>query len=145
MNRWTTVETEEFDKAKRTRREGIKIEVSLSPYDVPEAVRGSYCAERKKFIIFFKYLSKEATRPRRISEHISVNEGVRSNRMYEIEIEIDVTALNVEQIQLEVTPILKDFYESLPEPKHRNSSDDSISREGVTGEIIERYRNEIFA
>ena len=143
MNRWTTIKTEEFSRSRKTADEGIKIEISLSPYDVPEAVKGSYCSEHRKFIISFKYLTKESTKSRRIGDYILVKEGVGSNRL--IEMEIDVTALNVEEIKLEVAPILKDFYESLPRPSYSDPLNHPISRERVTGEIIEKYRNEIFA
>ena len=143
MNRWTKIETREFAQSRRAKDGGIKIEVSLSPYDIPEAVRGEYCPDRRKFVISFKYLTSEDTKSRRIGEHILAKEGVESERL--IELEIDITALDVHQVELEVTPILKDFYDSLPVPESTNSLNCPIPRERVTGEIIERYRDEIFA
>lgn len=147
MTAWTDVEVESFDRLERTKRAGVKIEISLSPYDIPEAVKGCFCPDHNKFVISFRYLSKEGLTEKIINENLTVCEGIESGRVYEIY--IDVHAINAETVSLEVKPILDEFYESISK-KLSSSSDlvtsgsSRISSAGVTGEIIERYQNEIF-
>ena len=68
------------------------VEVFVSPYDVPEAVRGRYDEKAKKFVIEFKYLDDERTSEEHQGEPVAIRVGKNSGRL--LGIQIDVEALN---------------------------------------------------
>jgi len=72
-------------------REGAAVHINLflSPYDVPEAVRGRYDQNRKKFVIDFQYASEEPTRQETVDDKLSIRLGKHSGRLYEIEVDVD--------------------------------------------------------
>lgn len=78
----------------------VLIEVSVSPYDVPQLVRGEFCVERNRFIVDFRYLTDEPTKSVRLDDHAIGRVGKNSGRLYSLE--LDVNAMSVESIDLRV-------------------------------------------
>jgi hypothetical protein len=93
---WISLDPEEIDSTEQEARKGVHLEFSLSPYDIPEGVRGYYCDDAKRFIIEFKYMTEEPVMERKLSEHVSVREGRNSGRLHDVLIDVD--ALNVDRI-----------------------------------------------
>ena len=60
----------------------------VSPYDVPEAVRGYYCNNKKCFVIEFKYISPEDIVERKQSSRVTLRIGKNSGRLYAIELDV---------------------------------------------------------
>ena len=69
MNTWLPVQEREFDKSNSKTHDGITIQVSLSPYDIPEAVRGFREANTPWFVIEFRYISSEPTRTQELDQN----------------------------------------------------------------------------
>lgn len=75
--------------------------IGLSPFDVPERVRGYRDPDSKNFVIEFGYLGDSERRvPRPLDESISIRIGENSGRPYEIH--IDVEGLGAENVNLSI-------------------------------------------
>jgi len=72
----------------------------MSPYDIPQAVRGEFDEDRKRFVIEFRYISPEETASRQIDEHVILHVGENSGRLCGIE--ADVEAMNVNAVLLRI-------------------------------------------
>lgn len=89
---------------------GVEVVVGLSPFDIPEAVRGYMNAQLNRFVIEFRYLGEEERRvPQKLNDFINLRIGENSNRPYEIL--IDVTALKADTVKLLV--VLKEALEKV--------------------------------
>lgn len=90
---WISLDQNVIDRPRRGRFQGMEIEVELSPYELPEAVRGYLTDDEKTFIIEFKYLAgAEATVPQSAIDSVVIHLGRTSKRLYKIEIGTDVWA-----------------------------------------------------
>jgi hypothetical protein len=83
---WIQLDSSRVDKINhREKKSGVEIEVSLSPNDIPEAVRGRSCPETPgHFLIEFKYANLEETEVRTLSDSVDVRLGKHSGRVYAI-------------------------------------------------------------
>lgn len=100
MSRWLQVnpDAEEFTKRLQTEGSKVKVEFLVSSYDIPEAVRGFYNEDRGRFIIEFKYIGNEPTKPQPQDDYVTFVIGKNSGRLYGIE--IDVKTLRVDKVEL---------------------------------------------
>jgi hypothetical protein len=100
MSEWISLNPEQVSRQMRqTRREdGIEISVALSPYEIPDAVRGVFDSTLKQFVVEFRYLAQEAWLPRRHDDYITLRVGKNSGRIYGIE--IDVIAMKAKAVGL---------------------------------------------
>lgn len=99
-NRWIPLKPESFDESHKEKRKGIHIEVSLSPYDIPEGVLGFFREDKKQFVIKLKYISEEPTKEQRVSPHMCALIGRNSGRLYGFL--IDVGALDVDKVSIAI-------------------------------------------
>jgi len=87
---------------------GVKVEVLVSPYDVPQAVRGYFCDGRKFFTIEFRYISSEKEMiEKSLEEHVTVKIGKNSQRLYAISLDMQSLQANSIKLRLEVAETLK--------------------------------------
>ncbi|MCE9637556.1 MAG: hypothetical protein K8T90_17795 [Planctomycetes bacterium] len=98
--KWIRLDQRRYGASETEDRSGVEFHLVVSPYDLPDAVRGFFDRERKRFIIEFKYISPEETTESRVDAHVSVHTGRRSRRLYRID--VDVTSLGAEQVVLRV-------------------------------------------
>ena len=102
MKDWIRLDPIELNPGEITDIQGIEVRMALSPYDVPDAVRGGYNEKSKRFVIQFEYLTDEKKDLRKTGdEHIQVKVGKNSERIYEIE--INTKALDVHMVSLVLT------------------------------------------
>src|SRR6266853_4092407 len=99
-DKWIPV-TEPLPLEKR-QLEGVKVDVLVSPYDVPEGVRGFVSKDHKAFLIEFKYISQEDTIDRPQSESVKLRVGRNSGRLYAIELDLQKFGADHVQLRLEV-------------------------------------------
>lgn len=101
---WIQVDESKYNKIKQSSAgldsRTVIIEMSLSPYEVPNQVRGDYDDDAKKFVIDFKYIDSEDLVPLDIDKHMSAFVGRRSGRLYSLLIDID--AMGAEAIELKI-------------------------------------------
>jgi hypothetical protein len=67
---------------------GVECKVSLSPYDVPQAIRGYEDKEKHWFIIELKYLTEEPIIEKQPDEFTRIEIGRNSNRIYRIKFDL---------------------------------------------------------
>ncbi|HAU36861.1 MAG TPA: hypothetical protein DCX07_04000 [Phycisphaerales bacterium] len=106
MSEWQRLD--DLDMAEEIRDDkGVKIRLFLSPFDVPEAVRGYYDQKSQRFRIEFRYVSEEAERiveyPR--EKYISLFVGKNSGRL--LRIDVDVNSLKAPSVQIEMAVLEK--------------------------------------
>ncbi len=113
---------------------GIGFAIMLSPYALPEAVRGGYNQDRKVFEIRFRYLDEEKTKRRKIADHIEALEGVNSSRLMGIDVDVEKGNINV------ISLIIKTL-------EHEIETDQGISKEnyGVAKQVLSSKQEQLLA
>lgn len=90
-----------FEHPTESAEHDLNLVIMVSPYDVPEAVRGYHSDGKGRFIIEFRYIGSEPQEQRSTgNEHVFLRVGKNSGRLYAIE--IDVNALKAESVSLHV-------------------------------------------
>ncbi|HEY2931851.1 MAG TPA: hypothetical protein VGK99_08880 [Acidobacteriota bacterium] len=119
------------------------VTLHLSPYDVPEAVRGFYDEDLKRFVIEFRYIGDEPTERAESSvAHFGFRVGKNSSRIYAIEIDVD--ALKAKQVALKVE--LQKAIDNLTERVSSRKSATDLRKENyaLAKEIITHEGSKIF-
>lgn len=99
MAEWIQLDPEQLNKNTTEKIGGVEITVGLSPYDVPDRVRGYVDDHNHKFVIEFEYLDGEEEHSLdTYGENISLTVGKHSKRLYKIH--VDTNRLNTNQILL---------------------------------------------
>jgi hypothetical protein len=78
---------------------GVEIQVFVSPYDIPKAIRGEYDKRERRFIIDFDYLDQEPLKELP-EKHVTRVVGELSGRLRRLKIDVD--ALNAKTVALQV-------------------------------------------
>ena len=128
--RWIDIDPDEIDSKERGAKKGVHLEFSLSPYDIPERVRGFYCEDRKRFVIEFRYMTEEPLVERKLTPHVTVMEGKGSGRLYDILVDVD--ALNVGRITAAIQEV-----EEVP------GSQPASKREQLNSRLFETVRERV--
>lgn len=102
MTQWIEVNTETISPPTESSEiHGVEIVVGLSPYDIPQKVRGYYDRHINRFVIEFKYLAgRERELVQQESDHISLVVGKESGCLYEIR--VNVAELNADRVKLKM-------------------------------------------
>lgn len=88
MNEWLKLDPAVFNTSKHESVGGADIEVFLSPYDVPEAVRAVNDSENNHFIVEFKYIGGDEPVETEAPDHqVTFKIGKHSKRLYAIYID----------------------------------------------------------
>lgn len=130
--KWLTLDQQNLSNAQTENIRGIQINLFVSPYDVPTAVRGRYDESLKKFLIEFKYIADEPLR-KETHGHLALRVGKRSGRLYAIE--VDVYSLNADSVSLRlvVPKLINDAIESLAGTRENRASNYDIARQVISG------------
>jgi hypothetical protein len=104
MPEWIEVDPTTLVTEKKSTIRGVEVELIVSPYDVPEAVRGHYDESKKRFVIEFKYIGDEGTKKHTHDKNLTYRVGESSGRLHALEIDVDAlkadsVALNVKLIE----------------------------------------------
>lgn len=91
MSEWLEINPAEFSKSEQVVIHGANVELFLSPYDLPEAVRGSYDGNEKKFSMEFRYIGGDEPLDTDVRGTTTISVGRRSKRLYKIELAVDLT------------------------------------------------------
>ncbi len=98
MSEWVRLDSEKLNTPQQEAIRGVNITVRMSPYDVPEAVRGYYDEDQERFVIEFRYIGEEPFRRKQKGKHITLRVGRHSGRLYGIE--VDVKAMKAQSVDL---------------------------------------------
>lgn len=103
MTTWIPVDTMEMNPEKKVEEHGVELHVQISPYDVPQALRGGFNEESGRFEIEFRYIGEEPVRKQAADEYLSFYVGKKSGRLYKIQ--LDVKAMKAHKVTLRVMPM----------------------------------------
>jgi len=59
MSEWIRVEGGKYNLPRKEILRGVEVNVFMSPYDVPQGVRGEFDEKLNRFQITFEYISEE--------------------------------------------------------------------------------------
>lgn len=129
MQDWIEVDIADHETARKAIIRGVEVELFVSPYDVPDGVRGRFDATGKKFEIDFKYIGSESTTRNVEYEHVVYKIGESSGRLYGLSIDVQTLGADGVGVSVEL---------------HDNSGQELAARirDKVTGAIdylIERH------
>ena len=103
MSQWRKVDNEQVNRPTEEQIDGITIRMLVSPFDVPEAVRGDFNNARKTFAISFKYRAgEESLSEQRFDDDTVLFVGRASGRIYRIEIDLKRVMVNGVALELSV-------------------------------------------
>lgn len=117
-SKWIQVDPGTVNLPKTERLDGVEVTVMMSPYDVPQALRGRYDEKQQRFVVEFRYIGEEKQRDEPYGEHIVLRLGENSGRLYGIVMDVD--AMNASWVQV-VLLALKEREEKRRRPvRHEN-------------------------
>lgn len=88
-NQWFKVQQEVVNKPQSSSTRGVKVQVMVSPSDVPSAVR-SFMDDANHYVIEFKYLSSpEKSIKKRSDNGVEIHIGKNSKKIYLIKVDCD--------------------------------------------------------
>jgi hypothetical protein len=110
---------------------GVVFDVIVSPYDIPEAVRG-FKTPNERFRIEFRYIDgNEPSGPERsLGEHVVAFEGRHTGRL--LALEADVVAMGAQTVGVSITPVQERLRQQLDSAwnavaaAHRSSAEKSV-------------------
>ena len=141
MSDWVplTIQTLAFSRHRKIR--GVDIDLVISPYDIPEAVRGEYDKNLRRFVIEFRYMSDEPWEYDKYDSGIALRIGRHSGRLYGIE--VDVHALDAQRINLRMT-VEKAVANAINRLVHQSEKIQRRENYEIAKEAIQEKQNEIF-
>jgi hypothetical protein len=144
MSAWIAIDNRSVDVINKKIREGVTVEASVSPYDIPSAVRGYMRVEDGWFVIEYKYLSDEPVIKLHEDAKIRIYIGINSGRLIQLHLNAIILEEDKDQMQRKygIERIAKDAI------KYFNELDRNIfntMRMNVSQNVIELKKDEIFA
>lgn len=140
---WVHLNPEELNRVESQQINGIEITLGMSPYDLPEGVRGFYSKSKDKFVIQFKYLggkgSEGLVRHPSKDARISMLLGEHSGRLRQIQIDVDSTDINQIQLRM-ICPKVEDAITELTTAKPARRANYEVARD-----IIAQNKNRLLA
>jgi hypothetical protein len=85
----------------------MQFTVFVSPHEVPQAVRGEFDKQLKRFVIEFRYLDDEEFKREAVDDVVCLRVGKNSQRL--LGIELDTAKRNVTEVQLEVQSLKREI------------------------------------
>ena len=80
--------------------DAIEVGILISPYDIPDGVRGGYDKDLGRFVVEFRYMVDEEYRHFDVDDGVCIRLGKHSSRI--VGIEVDVDRLNISQVTVKV-------------------------------------------
>ena len=134
---WLELDPESLAPPKDALVRGVTLRVVLSPYDVPDAVRGFRDAAKDRFVIEYRYIDDEPWTLEHHSDGISARIGKTSKRLYGFE--IDTTKLGAQAIILEMIVATLDTLANSPK-RHARRENYKVARSALAarqGEVFQ--------
>jgi hypothetical protein len=141
MTDWVPLDANTLALPKHRTIRGVDITLVTSPYDIPEAVRGDYNKELRRFVIEFRYMSDEPLERYKCGKDIILRIGRNSGRLYSIE--IDIHDLSTQEINLRMN-VAKAATNAINRLAHEAEKPQRQANYEVAKDAIEEKQNEIF-
>lgn len=90
MDGWIELDPEWLDRRREmnTTTDGVEVQVFVSPYDVPDAVRAHRDTEADYFVIEFRYIQDEPWSRHPCNRMVALRTGSHSGRLLGVEIDV---------------------------------------------------------
>lgn len=144
MSNWIKLDQSRLMQGQDVVRDGVHVQVFVSPYDIPEAVRGERDKETGRFTIEFRYLSDDNSFLCESNDEKTVCLIVGKNSGRLCRIELDLNKLGVGRVGLSIIPTVEHAVDEAINrlviermPKQRNYN--------LAKEVISQRRQELFA
>lgn len=141
MSKWLQVDLDTETPEDRQLIRGVKVKLLVSPYDIPEAVRGFYDEQKHRFVIEFRYIGDEPTELQPQDRHITLVVGKNSGRLYGIEIDVDTLKVEVVGLRME---IIKEVNEALDNLVQKSISPSRRDNYRLTKDAISARQEQLF-
>ncbi|WP_196138763.1 hypothetical protein [Aliikangiella sp. G2MR2-5] len=137
LSEWVTLDDLKLDQPKDDVINGVKVKLTLSPFEKPHAIRAYRDDEECLGIIEFKYLNEfEKTKAKKVDSNLTFYVGRKTNRIYKIALDLsDFSNSEITELHLITQKI--DEFESLVEPGDKHTGFD-IARGSV-----EHFENDL--
>ncbi len=76
--------------------DAIEVGILISPYDIPDGVRGGYDKDLNRFVVEFRYMVDEEYRSLDVDDGVCIRLGKHSGRI--VGVEVDVDRLNISEV-----------------------------------------------
>ena len=137
--RWIRVNPHDYDQPHEIGMAEVEVNVFISPFEIPRGVRGFYDEARKRFVIEFKYITRE---PSELSEggppEIRTVVGRKTGRI--LGFEIDVDRLQATSVSLRLGAI-----DQALEAVRRNSSLRRPENSRIASKVLHDRGEELFS
>ena len=130
---------------KKEYERGVELHVQISPYDIPQALRGHYNDEANRFEIEFQYLTEEPLMEKIADQYVSFFVGKKSGRLYKIQ--MDVKAMKAQKVTLRLAPtaMISQEISKLNEHIPRRRDNYNVVNDLIKGDNINKMLNSKFA
>lgn len=134
MYEWIPVEVETQGLNEKANIRGVEVELLVSPYDVPKAIRGYYDDE-KHLVIEFRYIDNdEPLVEQRLASSFLLFTGESSKRLFKIV---------VEKVGLDANTIIKKITEAISDLAKNPKSIESQDNYKLAKHAFHKSRREI--
>ena len=118
---------------------GMNLTIHVSPYDIPEAVRGNFDSERGVFVIQFRYLDMPApTREPVLQGDVAFYLDKQGQRILSVEIpKSHLSKSEPQKLVLDLTSAVIEMGRNRPEPKNSENYD-------FASEVISEKQQSLF-
>lgn len=142
MSDWVKLDTAQFSHETQQKIRGVDITVVMSPYDIPEAVRGDYDKSLDRFVIEFRYIGEEPWSREEHDGNIALRIGKNSGRLYGIEVDVDT--LKAQAVTLRVQAIQSRIQKAIDTLGRRPRRFSRQKNYQVAKDIITQKEHQIF-
>ena|SRR2546422_937721 len=120
---------------------GVRLNIFVSPYDVPDAVRGYYDPSLSRFVVEFRYMTEEKWSPKAQDQFVTLRIGRESKRLLGIEIDLRGPSAQTVSLRLHVPQLVEQAIERLSKEPHAPSREDNYR---IAKDVITSCRKELF-
>lgn len=138
MAEWIQVDPTAVSPSSLKDVHGVELNVQISPYDVPRQVRGNYDTSLTQFVIEFRYLGDEPLRDQRLDQHVTLQVGRNSGRLYEIHVDVDSLRAQKVQLRLHLGQVVSEGIRQLAASRPERTKNYELARQ-----ILEEHREEL--
>jgi len=146
MERWIRVDPETVQASQFETVRGIQVEVSVSPHDVPVAVKGDFDEDRYCFVISLKYVDQDDSDPVPVRSGdgvITIFKGQLGGRVERIEVhtkKLNASAVALNIVVPQSTSLIEKVEERLQQLRTSKESLASRLNYAAVSEALEQSK-----
>jgi hypothetical protein len=136
MANWIQVDPSQYERLPE--QADVRFEVFVSPYDIPERVRGRYDEAEKRFVIEFEYIVDEEFKRKAINRHLYARVGKQSGRILGFEVDGDLLRARHVAVDLKM---FEDAIDRLSPKRNRPERNYEITKRILEGKSDELFKD----